>query len=95
MGIGILTGEVSKSSDYLNIGAGNPYVTLFVSVVVAEWLLGLRWIFLRGGAEMLVSHPGLLNYDFTRTYQVKLFYMLSVIMGIFAVIMLYYNTPVK
>ncbi len=91
MGLGILTGEAPTFRDYLNLRAGNPYVTLFVSVVVAEWLLGLRWIFFRGGAEMLVSHPGLFNRDFTKPYQVKLMYSLCVLGGIFALAALYYG----
>ena len=60
MGYGILFGGVPSLDSYLVPGHDPLVIAWYVSVVII-WILTAYWIFLRGGAESLVRHPGLLN----------------------------------
>lgn len=60
MGIGILFGGVASVFDYFNPRNG-PFVVAWYVSVVALWVTTADWIFLRGGAEALIQHPGLLS----------------------------------
>lgn len=85
MGIGCLVGGVPSASHFIHPEDGNPFVLAFDGSIFLLWCLGTFWLFFRGGAEMLVKHPGLLSTDFGSPRSVKLFWLLclaGVILGI-------------
>ena len=68
---------------------GNPFVLAFFASVFVEWVLGTYWLTYRGGAQMLVNHPGLFNVDLKTPRMVVFFWFLSLAGGILAVIMMF------
>jgi hypothetical protein len=93
MGVGIMLGGVPGIFEYFRPADGNPYVIAFYGSVFFVWILGTYWIFIKKGAEMLVSHPGLFNRDFSSPTAVKLIWLLMVAAGIAAVVMFYSGFP--
>ncbi len=59
MGAGIVFGGVPSVVHYFDPRNG-PFVIAFYVSVVVVWILTAYWVFLRGGAEALIRHPGLL-----------------------------------
>jgi hypothetical protein len=95
MGIGCLSGGVQSVEDYFRPGEGNPFVLAFFLSAFVIWTLGTNWILFRGGAEMLVRHPGLFNWDFTSPKQVKLWWIVYFTAGVsVAVLMFAQSMPV-
>jgi len=90
MGVGIMIGGVPGIFAYFRPADGNPYVAAFYGSLFLIWMLGTYWIFVRNGAEMLVSHPGLFNRDFSSPAAVKLIWLLMVAGGI-AVVGVFYS----
>jgi hypothetical protein len=72
MGVGCTIGGVPSIFHFFRPQDGNPYVQAFLYSVFLVWILGTRWIFLRGGAEMLVKYKGLFG-NMSSTVD-KLFY---------------------
>ena len=62
MGIGCIVGGVPTVFHLFRPRDGNPFVLASFATVFAVIGLGTYWLFRRGGAEMLVRHPGLLEY---------------------------------
>ncbi len=89
MGIGCVFGGVPSFFDYFRPRDGNPFVLAFFASVFLIWILGTFWLLFRGGAEMLVKHPGLFNVDFKSPLMLKLFWFLCLAGGILAVIMMF------
>ncbi len=80
---------------YFNPKEGNPYVLAFFASVFLIWILGGYWILFRGGARELVNHPGILSYDIKSPAIIKLIWIVSVLGGIIAVVMMYtQNIPI-
>ncbi|MBN1907548.1 MAG: hypothetical protein JW927_20880 [Deltaproteobacteria bacterium] len=95
MGAGILTGRVPTIWHYFKPQDGNPYIIAFFISIFIVWLLGTYWLFVKNGADLLVSHPGIFRSDFSSSTKVKLFWVLSLIGGIAAVIMIFsMNLPI-
>lgn len=86
MGAGILVGRVPSIFSYFNIPAGGPWVGAFHGSLILVWALGTYWMLLRGGAETFVRHPGLLNRPIDDPVVIKGAWLLSVSVGILAVI---------
>lgn len=59
VGMGNLFRYTSNLTDYLYIKSLNPFIILFYVSVFILWLLGIRWIYFKKGAEFLEEHPGL------------------------------------
>jgi hypothetical protein len=89
MGVGCVFGEVPSVFHFFRPRDGNPFVLAFFASVFLEWILGTYWLVYRGGAQMLVTHPGLFNLDLKTPRMVVLFWFLSLAGGIFAVIMMF------
>lgn len=71
MGIGLRTGGVSQIKDYSYPGNGNMFV---IAYWVCWWGFLLRlnyWVWFRGGAKMLVDHPGIFRSDYQNPQSVK------------------------
>ncbi|MEM9218231.1 MAG: hypothetical protein AAGD25_28300 [Cyanobacteria bacterium P01_F01_bin.150] len=61
MGIGILWGNVPTIWYFLYPSSGNPYVLAWWGVYWC-WVSALAyWVLFRGGAKILVTHPGFLR----------------------------------
>ena len=89
MGAGIITGSVPTIFHYFSPQDGNPFVIAFFMSVVLIWILGTYWLFVKDGAEMLVKHPGIFNYDFSSPTIVKLFWILCLAGGVAGVAMIF------
>lgn len=71
MGVGFLVGKVPTILHFFRPQDANPYVLAFYGSVFLLWLFIAHWIFCRGGADMIVKHPGLFNMDFPSPKAVK------------------------
>ncbi|MGD2181438.1 hypothetical protein [Lusitaniella coriacea] len=58
IGIGCLTSN-STFQDYLEPKSFHPYLIAFFASLLLIFTIGSYWIFVAGGAEMLVNYPGL------------------------------------
>jgi len=93
MGIGCLSGGAPSIFHFFRPRDGNPFVLAFFASIFLIWVLGTYWLFVRGGAEMLIKHPGLINCK--NAAMLKLFWLLALAGGILAVVMmLTHDTPV-
>lgn len=94
MGAGIITGRVPTIFHYFRPQDGNPFVIAFYISVFLIWILGTYWLFVKNGAEMLVKHPGIFNYDFLSPAMIKLFWILCLAGGVAGVAMMFVmNVP--
>jgi hypothetical protein len=89
MGIGCTIGGVPSVFHYFRPQDGNPFVLAFFASVFLIWILGTHWIFFRNGAEMIVQHPGILNINLGGATSVKVLWVLCVLGGVTAVIMMF------
>jgi hypothetical protein len=89
MAVGSTIGGVPRIWHYFRPQNGNPYVLAFFASTIVIWILGFYWVFLRGGAEMLVKHPGMFERDFSKPSQVKLLYALAVAGGVFGTVLMF------
>ncbi|MDA2924136.1 hypothetical protein MYX65_05680 [Acidobacteria bacterium AH-259-L09] len=87
MGIGSTVGGVPSVWHYFRPKDGDPYVLAWFASVFLLWILGTYWLFFKGGAEMLVKHPGAI-ITASSPALVKLFWVLCLAAGVFAVIMM-------
>ena len=95
MGIGNLSGATSSLLDFLQPRDLNPMVLAFHLYIIILYLLGGYWIYLRGGAEFIERHPGLIRsrsptgVSEVTAKQMKFFYPLMVAGGLLAMIMMW------
>ncbi|WP_017297953.1 hypothetical protein [Nodosilinea nodulosa] len=92
MGFGILVGDVPAIWYFLYPNTNDPYVLAWW---VLYWLnIGTiaYWVILRGGAEMMISHPGFLRGSSPSLKTVKLFWLLMLGTTIVITIILF-NQP--
>jgi len=95
MGAGIVFGGVPSIFHYFDPRNG-PYVIAFYVTVVALWILTAFWVFVRGGAEALIRHPGLLNLPSQEPWAVKALIVLMLAGGVAGLTMMilgYAPTP--
>ena len=95
MMIGNLSGMTQNTFEYFNPIALNPLVLFFHFSVIVLWVLSLRWIYFKNGAEFIEKHPGLIqktslsgNTNVTAK-QIKFFFPFMLMGGIFAMIMMW------
>jgi hypothetical protein len=88
MAVGLEFGRVPSIWHYFRPRDGNPYVLAWYVCVVFLWILGLSWVFLRGGAEMLAVHSRILRCGLSSPAKVKLVCSLSVAGGVAALILM-------
>jgi hypothetical protein len=94
LGIGCVTGKVPSVFYLFRPRDGNPYVTAFYASALLIWILGTNWIVFRGGAEMFVKHPGVLNFNVKSPRTMILLWFLSVAGGIVGFLIVYFqNIP--
>lgn len=89
MGVGCIFRRVPDVWSLFRPAEGNPFVLAFFASVVLIWGLGTYWLLFRGGAEMLVRHPGLFDYDFKTPRAVKAVWFLALASGVVGVVMVF------
>ncbi|OQA15814.1 MAG: hypothetical protein BWY64_02754 [bacterium ADurb.Bin363] len=92
MGTGILSGFTYTIFDYLTPDELNPFVFLFYTSIIIIWLYGFYWIYVRGGAEYLAKHPGLIRKRkkvITSPALIKFYTAITVLGGITIIIILF------
>ena len=88
MGAGIVFGGVPSIFHYFDLRSG-PWVTGWYTVVVGLWIATAYWIFLGGGAEALIRHPGLLNSTTQDPRTVKAGVAVALIGGLVGLVMVF------
>lgn len=86
MGIGILFGGVPGVFGFFRPRDGNIFVLAFHAVIVILWILSIWWLYFKGGAEFLVKHPGVFNFDFQSPMLVKIYFGLALAGGVIGII---------
>ena len=89
MGIGCTVGGVPTVLHFFRPQDGNPYVLAWFVSVFLLWIAGTYWLLFRGGAEMLVKHPGAFNTNISSPTAVKLLWFACLAGGVFGVIMMW------
>ncbi len=89
MGIGCTFGGVRTVWRYLRPQDGDPYVLAWFASVFAVWIVVTCWLLFRGGAEMLIRHPGVLNVKTSNPTVVKLFWFVCLAGGVAGVIIMW------
>ena len=86
--IGSLSGLTQNIFEYFNPKAMNPIVLTFHFSIIILWILSVRWIYFKNGAEFIEKHPGLFRISSLNgvsdatAKQVKLFFPLMLLGGI-------------
>ena len=95
MMIGNLSGMTQNTFEYFNPKAMNAIVLVFHFSIILLWVLSVRWIYFKNGAEFIETHPGLIqksslsgNTNVTAK-QIKLFFPLMLLGGIAGMIMMW------
>lgn len=95
MMIGNLSGITQNTFEYFNPKTLNPMVLVFHFSVIILWILSVRWIYFKNGAEFIETHPGLFrkssfskNANVTAK-QIKQFFPLMLLGGIVTMIMMW------
>ena len=95
MGVGRVYGGVPSIFSFFRPRDGNPYVIAFFCSVFLLWTLVTYWLILRGGAQKLVDHPGLLNIEIKSPRGVLIYWFLCLAGGITSVVLMFlYDYPV-
>jgi hypothetical protein len=89
MGAGIIFGGLPSVFAYFNPAAGNPFVLAWHATAVVLWVVGLIWLFFRGGAQFIIDHPGILNFNPTRPIHVQLWYLACLAGGVAGEVMMW------
>ncbi|AEA44886.1 hypothetical protein [Fluviicola taffensis] len=95
MGFGIISGLSNNMFDYFNPKSMNSIVLVFHFSIIVLWVLSIRWIYFKSGAEFIENHPGFIqvqgfgNRNNISAKQIKLFYPLMLAVGIAGMIMMW------
>jgi hypothetical protein len=75
MGIGMIFGDFPTIFDFMTAAEkGNLFSLVFYGTIGVLLFLGVVWIYFRGGAELLVDHPGLLNWNIQSPLMIKILF---------------------
>jgi hypothetical protein len=93
--IGNTSGLTESFFEYLNPKTLNPMVLVFHGSLIVLWMLSIRWIYFKEGAEFLEEHPGLFvkkgfsNNPNLSAKEIKRMWPLMILAGIFAMSMMW------
>jgi hypothetical protein len=100
MGLGDLSGMVNNVFDFLNPKALNPFVLALHLYMIIVYVMLIRWIYFKKGAEFLVQHPDFfrINAGWRKSIQptpilIKLFFALMLLGGISAMVGMWVAAP--
>jgi len=93
MGIGMLTG-MTKNSVEFKLPSQNAIVIIYFLYMLFILIFGSYWLYFKGGAEMLVDHPGMLfnterGKEKAMVKKVKQFWGLGILGAIFSIYLMY------
>ena len=95
--LGDLTGSTNGIFDYFHPRSLNPFVLTFHFCLMVIFSLTIYWIYFKNGADFLSKHPGLIQFqgfggskDITSTLSIKIFFAISLLGGIAALIMMWF-----
>jgi len=95
IGVGNTSGMTNSIFEYLMPRLMNPIVLVFHFAIVVLWVLAIRWVYFKGGAEFIESHPGLArktslsgNTNMTAK-QVKIFLPLAILGGVVGMVVMW------
>lgn len=97
MAIGSLTGQTNSVYDYFHPRTLNLIVLILHLYMIVIWVLAVRWIYFRNGADLLVRHPGIftirgLGNSFTPTLTlIKTFFALALLGGLVGMALMWIN----
>ena len=95
MGFGCTYGRVPSVFSFFRPRDGNPYVLVFFCAVFLVWVVGTYWLMFRGGAQMLVDHPGFLSIEAKSPRAVMAIWFVCILGGAVAVVWMFFgNFPV-
>ncbi len=100
MGFGIISGFANGMFDYLNPKSMNFIVLVFHLSIIVLWVLSIRWIYFKQGAEFIEKHPGFIqvhgfgNRSNVTARQIKLFYPLMLAGGVAGMVMMWLTPPI-
>jgi uncharacterized membrane protein len=92
MGLGMLTGMTDSILEYFNPREMNPIVLMLHASIIMIYILAIRWIYFKNGAEFIEKHPGLMRKSTfsgkrnVTAKEVKLFFPLPLLGGIIAMV---------
>ncbi|UTW62341.1 hypothetical protein KFE98_20440 [bacterium SCSIO 12741] len=96
IGIGNLSGMTNSVFQYFQPRTLNPAVLAFHGTLLLIYILTIRWIFFKNGAEFMSQHPGIIRYqsfgksgDLISPKRIKTFFALSMGGGIIALGMMW------
>lgn len=93
MGIGMTWGGVSKIADYFYPRTGNLFV---IGWWLSVWVLLLfygYWLWFKGGAKMLIEHPGFFRGNPSNPRTIKLMWLLSAFTSAVVTGIIFYQEP--
>ena len=91
MMFGDISGVTETIFEYFTPKSMNPMVLAFHGSIVLLWMLSVRWIYFKDGAEFIEKHPAVINRPKTKitAQQVKQFFPLIIINGVIVMILLW------
>ncbi len=89
MGIGIVLGGVPGTFSFLRPRDGNLFVLAFHGTIIVLWILGIRWIYMNGGAEFLIKYPGAFNRNIQSPKFIKVYFGLALFVGLMGMIVMW------
>jgi len=95
MMLGDISGYTNGVFDFFNPSSLNPFVLLFHFSIIVFWLISIRWIFFKNGAEFLANHPELTRkgnyskFSYGAT-EIKILFVVILIGGIAAMLMMWF-----
>lgn len=102
MAIGSLTGRTNSVYDYFHPRTLNPFVLILHFYIIVIWILAVRWIYFKNGADILVRHHKVLAIrgfgdSVTPTSAIiKIVFALALLGGIVGMTMLWFaDFPAK
>ncbi|MGF1460256.1 MAG: hypothetical protein ACFBSG_14680 [Leptolyngbyaceae cyanobacterium] len=93
MGIGIVFGGIPSMIYYLypRIGNLNVWVWWGIYLLINGYISA--WVLWQGGADMLITHPGFLKGNPTRTQTIKLYALLMLVGSVAVTVILFSQVP--
>lgn len=92
IGLGNLSGITNNITEYFYPRLMNPFVLAFHASIIVLYIILIRWIYFKKGAEFIEEHPGFLQRSSIRgstnvtAKQIKIFLPLMLLGGVIAII---------
>lgn len=99
MMIGMLSGLTQNTFEYLNPKNMNLMVLLFHFSIILIWVLSIRWVYFKNGAEFLEKHSevtsisSLNEHKIITSKRIKILFPIGITIGIIVMLVLW-NTNI-